>query len=115
MSTETLGFESNLHSSSDPAPAKRVAAKKRSAPKQVDTTVKRIKIILEDNEHIPPTGQFVSVNGRAYIIQSGKPVEVPQEVVSVLNDAVTSHPITNNDGEVLGYRDRMRFPYRLVN
>jgi hypothetical protein len=109
-----LGFESNLEQDPDFVPAKAVKSVKRSAPKKPDVK-KRVAIILEDSDLIPPTGQFISCNGRAYMVQTGKRVEVPEEIISVLNDAITSHAITNSDGEVLGYRDRMRFPYRLVS
>ena len=74
---------------------------------------KRVTIILEDNPEIPPTGQFLSVNGRAYVLRSGEKADVPEELLSVLNDAVMSVPVVVDD-KVVGYRDRMRFPYRVL-
>lgn len=76
-------------------------------------TTKRVRIVLEDNAEIPPTGQFFSVNGRAYILRSNEEAEVPVELLSVLNDAVMEVPIVHND-QVTGYRKRMRFPYRVI-
>ena len=31
--------------------------------------VKRVRIVLEDNDTIPPTGQFIGVNGKGYILR----------------------------------------------
>jgi hypothetical protein len=112
--SEQLELKSNLHGGGDPNPLPAKKPAKRSAPKQAEA-VKRRKILLEDNEHIPPTGQFFSVNGRAYILEAGKPVDVPEEIVSVLNDAVQTFAITNSAGEVIGYRDRLRFPFRSLD
>jgi len=74
----------------------------------------RINIILEENEHIPPSGQFVGVNGVGYLIKPGVPVSVPESVLSVLDDAIMSVPVKDQNDTVIGYRDRLRFPYRIV-
>jgi hypothetical protein len=76
--------------------------------------VKRVKIILEENDAIPPTGQFFGVNGTGYQIQPGKEVEIPEFLLGVIDNAVTTKPILNDDGQVVGYRDVPRFPYRIV-
>lgn len=82
-----------------------------SAPNAED----RVKIILERNADIPPTGLPVSLNGRACIIVPGQVVEVTRGILNVLDEAITSAPIVDPaTGQPVGYEDRLRFPYRLV-
>lgn len=75
---------------------------------------RRIKIILEDNDQIPPGGQFVAVDGRTFLLQPNHEMDVPECVLDVLDHAVMSVPITDDSQTVIGYRDRLRFPYRIV-
>src|SRR6516164_4997139 len=79
-------------------------------------TAKRFRIILEEDTAIPPTGLFISANGRPYLLMAGIDASVPQEVISVLNDAVISVPIISpQTQQVTGYRSRLRFPYRRID
>lgn len=74
-----------------------------------------VKIILEENDDIPPTGLFVSHNGNPYLIQAGVPVDVPSKILGILDAAVLSSPVIDPTTlSVTGYRERMRFPYRYV-
>ncbi len=76
---------------------------------------KRVRIILEENDSIPPTGQFFGANGRSYILRPGEEAEVPQELVNILDTAVMDTPIVDpTTKQVLGYRQRLRFPYRVL-
>lgn len=85
----------------------------------------RVRIVLEDNDGIPPTGQFFQIGGtdeqgnrfeRAYILRPGVEAEVPVELLDILDHAVMSVPQIDHDtNQVIGYRDRLRFPYRFVN
>jgi len=70
--------------------------KETAAPAAVTTMPKRVRIILEDNPNIPPTGQFFGVNGRTYILQSGVPADVPPELIDVLDHAIESVPMPDN-------------------
>lgn len=107
MTDETNGFD--ITQGPNPA-APRNKAKKAAA----DGEEPRIKIILEEHDSIPPTGQYVGVNGKGYLIRPGEPVEVPASVVEVLNNAVQSKPI--RDGvRIVGYRDGLRLPYRTLS
>jgi hypothetical protein len=102
--TDTLGtnLESDLK-----------AQKKTTKPVGMPDTV---RIILEENQDIPPTGLFLSHNGRAYMIVPGEPVDIPRHVLEILDNAVMSTPQTDpGTKQVIGYRERMRYPYRLVN
>lgn len=86
--------------------------------RKVKTVAKqaKVKIVLEENEEIPPTGLFIGLNGVGYLIRPGEEVEVPYGVKEVLEHAVMSMPaIDPVTKQVLGYRDRMRYPFRVVN
>jgi hypothetical protein len=100
----TLDLGDNL-TEPDRAPAK---------PPKAPGPEEKVRILLEDNEHIPPGGQFIQVNGRSFLIQAGYEVEVPLSVLDALDHAVMSVPITNQESTVIGYRDRLRFPYRVI-
>lgn len=84
-------------------------AKKASKPQE-----KRVRIILEENDEIPPTGQFIGINGTGYILKPGLEASVPAVLLNVLNDAVKSVPITDGSNTVIGYKDKLRFPYRML-
>ena len=98
-------------------PAQKAAATraaKQAAEAAAPSKPKRVKIILEENDAIPPGGQFFGVNGTGYQIQPGKEVEVPEFLLGVLDTAITTKPILNDDGQVVGSREVPRFPYRII-
>lgn len=91
----------------EPVQRKKVAGSKN--------TERRVRIILEENDEIPPTGQFLGHNGVGYILKPGKEALVPAKLLNVLNDAIRSVPITDGSNTVIGYKDKLRFPYRVLN
>ena len=75
-----------------------------------------MRIILEENDDIPPTGLFLGHNGKGYLITPGVPVDVPMHIIEILDHAVMSAPqIDPSTKQVIGYRERMKYPYRVVN
>jgi hypothetical protein len=77
---------------------------------------RRVEIVLEDNDQIPPTGQFFGHDGNGFMLRAGVPVIVPIEIVDILNNAVYSAPeVDQNTRQVVGYKPRLRFPYRITD
>ena len=75
----------------------------------------RVKIILEESDTIPPNGQYFGINGKGYIIRAGEEVSVPRGIIDILDNAVMTVAVTNpSTGRIIGHRDRLRFPYRLM-
>lgn len=73
------------------------------------------KILMEDSEAIPPAGQFFALNGRNWYLKGGHTYVVPLGLKVVLDNAVESYAVQNPDTkQVVGYRDKLRFPYRLL-
>ena len=102
----------------DATPVRKRRAKaevRHEVPSASSPGTKRIRIILEENENIPPTGQYFGINGRGYILKAGEEADVPVEIINVLNDAVMAVPqVDPSTQQVVGYRQRLRFPYRVV-
>lgn len=107
MSSTLIEPEASVEGFS-PKPAKAAKAVAADAPP------KRVTIILEENENIPPTGLFLGINGRPYLIVPGENVDVPPEVIAALDDAVEAVPKTDQQGNVISYRNKLRFPYRVI-
>jgi hypothetical protein len=92
------------------------APKKVGRPSKAARQQETVRILLEENEEIPPTGLFVGLNGRGYLIRAGEEVDVPVGVAEILAHAVMSTPsIDPSTKQVIGYRERMRYPYRTIN
>jgi hypothetical protein len=76
---------------------------------------RRVRIQLEENDNIPPTGQFIGVNGRGFMLRPGEAASVPVELLDVLDAAVESKPVLDPlTRKVIGWRNRLRFPYRTL-
>lgn len=73
------------------------------------------KVTFEDSENIPPGGQFFQLNGRSWMLKAGSTYVIPLGLKEVLDNAIEGAPIINNDTKQIdGYRQRPRFPYRLL-
>lgn len=98
------GIDNNIDTpNKDIRPTKKAAAAER-----------RTRIVLEDNDQISPNGQFFGADGKGFMIRPGEEVDVPDSILSILDTAVMSVPVTDGSSSVIGYRDRLRFPYRVV-
>jgi len=75
----------------------------------------RVKIILEENENIPPTGQFFGLNGTGYILRAGEVAEVPVGIIDILDNAIELSPVVDPmTKQPVSHRPRHRFSYRMV-
>lgn len=86
----------------------------KAAPAAKAAVERRTRIVLEDNDMIPPNGQFFGADGKGFMIRPGEEVDVPDSILGILDTAIMSVPVTDGASTVVGYRDRLRFPYRVV-
>lgn len=118
---DNLGDQDENQGGADLSP-KQVKALDRDGNGEAGGSKKKAKgmpdrtwIILEESDDIPPTGLFVSHNGNPYLIRTGEPVEVPDFLLGILDDAIQSRPVTDpRTNKVIGHRDQMRYSYRRV-
>ncbi len=101
--------EFGLGLSEDEAPAKSLKSKKES---------RKMYTIFVDEEENQPNFITVGVNGKVFQIMRGVDVDVPEEVIEVLKNAIatrlvqTTHPVTG----LIESREQSfnRVPYRIV-
>lgn len=76
---------------------------------------KKVKVIFEENTEIPPTGLFIGINDEQFFVVAGEEVEVPDFLLKHMDNAVMGVPVFNpQTQQVIGYRNKTRFPYRVV-
>lgn len=98
------------------APIEPLETPNKVPPANPMTGHKRMRIMLEDSTDIPPNGLFLSHNGNTFMLKSSMEVSVPMPLIEILNNAVTSVPVVDpNTQRIIGYRKRLRFPYRVLN
>lgn len=98
-----------------PLPRKPRAPKVEPQPIMPPAKEKTVRIRLEENEGIPPTGQFFSLNGRTWLLRAGEEADVPEAIINILNDAIMSVPTVDPATmQVVGYRNKQRFPYSVI-
>lgn len=110
----------NLFADDDEVPAlkprsRAKAAQQAAAPAPSD----RVCIVLEDNDEIPPTGQFLQYGAgneiKSFMLRPGEKAMVPRALLNVLDQAVQEVPIVDRTTQqVVGYKEKLRFPYRVV-
>jgi hypothetical protein len=77
---------------------------------------KRVRIVIEESDDENSSSDvFVSVNGYGYQIRRGIPIEVPEEVVGVLNHAVTTKMVQNMETYEMTYRDVSRYNFKILS
>ncbi len=91
-----------------------VATPEKKIPKKAEIAPVRVRIVLEENDQIGPSGQFFGADGRGYMLRPGEEADVPESILNILDTAVMSVPVKDGSDTVTGYRDRLRFPYRFV-
>lgn len=75
----------------------------------------RVRIILEEQRGIPPTGQFFGLQGVGFMLKPGQPADVPVGIVDILNHAIESEPVVEDETmKVTRFRNRLRLPYRVI-
>lgn len=108
-----------------PTPKKAAAAgPKKAAPKKAGTKfawqrkypkAKAVTVMFEETDEIPPTGQFISINGDAFVIVPGEEVTVPDFLLAHVDNCISGRPVVNpQTRKVVSYRNRSRFPYRII-
>lgn len=76
---------------------------------------KFLRIVLEDNDNIPPNGLWVCANGKGWYLKSGYAIRVPESITDVLDHAIEYAPVVDqNTRQIRGHRSRKRFPYRVL-
>lgn len=99
------------------AGAKKAAAKKeyKYAWQRKYPDAKPVTVEFEETDEIPPTGQFVAINGDSYVIKPGEEVTVPDFLLKHVDNCVSGKPVVNpQTRKVVNYRNRSRFPYRII-
>lgn len=85
-------------------------------PKETTTTKKKsnlVKVIFDEQAGVESDDIFLGVNGKHYQIQRGVEVEVPKEVLNVVNESVYTKMMYDKDGNVY-FKDVPRISYRKV-
>ena len=113
----TLDLENELESNlADPALVKPPAsAKPKRAPAPEAVAPTTVRIILDESDDIPPTGLFLGLNGRGYMLRPGMEVDIPLGLKEILDHAVISIPdVDPSTRQIRGFRSRLKYSYRTV-
>ena len=109
MSDEDFVMEDEVEAAPQPSPAQKATVD------QLKKIRPMTRIILEENDEIPAVGLFLGHNGNGFLLKPGMPVDVPNEILGILNDAVMSSPVIDPETKAItGWRQRMRYGYRVL-
>jgi hypothetical protein len=76
----------------------------------------RVRIMLEEDENIPPGGLYLGLNGVGYILRAGMEADVPAGIVDILDHAITTVPVLDPvTKQTMGYRNKRRYSYRVIS
>ncbi len=89
-----------------------VSNKGNKAPK-VPESPKRVRVILDEGGEQDLPYVFISLNGVAYKVQRGVEVELPVELLEILDHAVMTVMVKDQNNRYTP-RKIMRFPYRVL-
>lgn len=88
----------------------------RRTPAATVAKRKTTRIMLERNQNISPGGQFFGHNGNGFMLQPGVEVEVPDEILEILDHAIEGRPVRDpQTNQVIDYEEGLRYPYRIIN
>ena len=73
---------------------------------------KTTKIVIPSTEH-DQSDVFVGINGKSYLIQRDKEVEVSPAIIETLDNAVVNTVKRGKNGKMVPV-SYMRYPYRVV-
>lgn len=76
---------------------------------------KTVRIILDENDNIPPPGLFIGLNGRTFMVKPGHEVDVPIGVVEILDNAIEQRPVISPlTRQCTGWTKRRRYGYQRI-
>lgn len=107
MVSTTLQMDMELEANLHPEPT----VQKPKPPGQPE----RVRIVLDEDDSIPPGGLHLGLNGYAYRLMPGMEVDVPIGIIDILDHAIMSVPVTDpGTMKTIGYREKRRYSYRRV-
>jgi hypothetical protein len=72
----------------------------------------RDRIRIHDNQKIPKEGQFISLNGFAFLAKPGEEIDIPRPVRLMLDDCIETETIHGEDKVYT--RDIPRITYTMI-
>ncbi len=75
----------------------------------------KVRIIISEQEGDENQGDVVlGLNGKFYQIKRGFPVEIPKDLLEVLNHAIITKMSQNMETQEITYKDVPRFAYQVL-